>query len=209
MGKPTLCQSSICLSSILFLLASCSASEASSVRPKTEERDQPQAVNSGEQAQDQANARNERAQLRVLTQWLRDGTDECGDDAMKLVVLEGERVMDVRDYCSAYALGGARAVTDARDRHYILLEHFEGRGTRATSGFLTIYEFDRFLDERARLLMSEPVGREALSVFHYRLETPPNGGIIIKGPWTVDGEMRGWGNPPSRSRTLLEIDTER
>jgi hypothetical protein len=205
--------SAIGLSSLLLLLAGRSASEASAVQPQVvEQSGEPGDLGRAELPvanQGRARPAHVSGPLRAVVQWISEGNERCGDDAMRLVIMAGDKEVDSRDYCSAYALGRARLITDARDRHYVLLEHGVGRGTRATSWFLTIYEFEDILDERARLLTDEPTGWQAMSTFHYDVDTPPNGGIVIRGPWTIDGEMGDWGAPPDRNRTLLALDTER
>jgi hypothetical protein len=104
-------------------------------------------------------------------------------------------------------MGDARTVTDARGDHYILLDHAEGHGTGATTGFLTVYRLDDvYLDERARLLVWSSAGPGASSDYGFRVVTPPGGGIVIRGQWTITGQSERSLQPP-RSRTVLEIDT--
>jgi hypothetical protein len=201
----------MCLSS-LFLLPASSATEGGPALP-TVQGDQSDPASPGTQtAAGRTKPVFSDGPFRAIVQPRDEESEECGIDGMRLLVLEGTRALTFLDYCSAYVLGSARAVIDRRGRRYVLLERYEGRGTRATSGFLTVYEFngqrDGYLNERATLLKDEPTGWEATSMFHYQVETPTGGGIVIHGAWTVDGEMRGWGRPPDRSRTLLALDTQ-
>jgi hypothetical protein len=163
----------------------------------------------------QRQTKQEDAPLRLV---IRTGSEDipefCEDfDPMRLVVFEGNREILYHDYCSAYGLGEARLVTDALGKHFVLLEHGEGRGNRSTSMYLTIFELDLdtrgFLNERARLLVSEPVGLYVDSTYRYDVATPARGGIRLTGNWTM---AREYMHPdelrvaPVRNRMVLEID---
>ena len=126
---------------------------------------------------------------------------------MRLSILNQNRVIYRYNYCSEYGLGRARMVTDTRGRHYVLLEHAEGRGTRATTTYLTIYRFTDDLDERVRIPLEVPVGVQANSSYTYRLETPAGGGLILRGPWHLTGDLVPGEQASPSGRTALEIDT--
>jgi hypothetical protein len=111
-------------------------------------------------------------------------------------------------------LGSARLVTDARGKHFVLLEHGEGRGSHATRMYLTVFELtayeDRgYLEERVRLLIEQPLGIHSDSIYEYRVVTPEIGGMALHGNWTMDTSvMEPWEREiaPLRNRTVLEID---
>ena len=150
--------------------------------------------------------------LRVDVLSILEGVpDTCGGgDAMRLVVFDGDRETATHSYCSAYSFGGARLISDARGNHFVLLEHGEGRGTRATNMYLTVFELNEILNERARLLIEEPAGIAADSIYQYRVESPPGGGIILTGAWTLNtADLSPYeaGFASHRSRQILEIDT--
>ena len=172
---------------LAFLLAACGTGEASLM---------------------QAPSHHAGGQLRVVTESSERKVRDCGNhDEMSLAVFDGSRRIFTHDYCSAYGLGTSRLVTDTRGKHYILLEHYQGRGTRASSGYLTIYGFAGDLDERARFLIRQPVDIDADLALEYGVHTPPGGGIIVSGPWTLFGELHIVAEAPDRSRTLVALDT--
>ena len=179
------------------LLASCGTGEARSIQ--TERKAAPV----------ETPAKPENGGLRVTTRSGPSDRPDCAfGDAMTLIVLNQNREILRRDYCSAYGLGGARLVTDARGKHFVLLEYSDGHGTHATTGYLQIYEVEeQSLQERTQLMIREGIGTIADSVYDYRVGTPTSGGIIISGSWLVDGPLSEHSRVPSRSRTVIELDT--
>jgi hypothetical protein len=135
---------------------------------------------------------------------------DCGfsGDALVLAVSHERRLVDSVSFCSAYGISRARHLTDQRGDHFILLEHGEGHGTGATSYYLTVYRLAGVsLDERARWLSEQSAGPSGASIYSYRVETPPGGGIIITGRWTLNGQNRADDPALSRQRTVVAIDT--
>jgi hypothetical protein len=128
-------------------------------------------------------------------------------DEMSLRILQRDREIYSRDFCSAYGLGEARLITDVRGRHYVLLEHLEGHGTHATSAYLTIYGFENGLDQRGRFLIDEPIGFEANATFDYEAEAASAGGIRVSGRWVIQGNRRPEDMPIFRENAVFEIDT--
>jgi hypothetical protein len=118
---------------------------------------------------------------------------------MTLTIQEGERPLFTHDYCSAYGQGDADLITDARGQHFVLLKHSEGHGTRATGSYLTVYGFSgASLHERQRFLTRIPAGFEANWILAYEVTAPSDGGLLIRGHWTVDGKLReGEVQPPT------------
>ena len=172
---------------LAFLLAACGTGEASST---------------------QADSEQDGGQLRAVVALSDHKLRDClFTDTLQLSVFDGSRRVLRHVYCSAYGGGSARIVTDTRGKHYILLKHSQDRGTHATSGYLTIYTLADGLDVRARLLISDPVGMDARSVYAYRVNTPQGGGMIVSGTWTLDRELRDGERAPERSRTVIALDT--
>jgi hypothetical protein len=114
------------------------------------------------------------------------GCDFRGDDLVLSITDRGRRVL-VKHYCSAYGLGNARMVTDAIGHHYVFLEHSEGHGTSATTGYLKIYRFTNRLIEKDNFTISEFVGPDSVWTCHYVIHTPHGGGLQIILTRTLDG----------------------
>ena len=143
------------------------------------------------------------------------GLERCPVDTMRLTIRNPQEIVYEELYCSAYQGGGARLVADSRRRHFILLEHAEGRGTRATTHYLTVFRLDQntyrsdlsTLSERARLGIVEPIGFEAFFRRDYRVETPAGGGLRVVGRSRIDGDLRPDENAPAAESFDLSIDT--
>lgn len=149
--------------------------------------------------------RHVNASLRRLP--LSDGISACADESMMLTVGSGPHAFR-QLYCSAYQHGDVRTIRDERGRDYVLLRHAEGHGTRATRHFLTVYRFEADgLWERARLLLSEPIGREADWGRDEVVETPRGGGLRLLLRGGVEGTLEPGVDAPSPDRLLLAIDT--
>ena len=162
----------------------------------------------GEASPTQVQAKQEHGPLRAMVRSEEENPEDCRNhEKMRLTVLDGTREVATRTYCSAYNLGEARVVTDATGKSYVLLQYGQGHGTRATTMYLTIYEFRNFLDERARVPIQEPVGVEADIVYEYAIATPAGGGIVLDGSWQVRGQLRPGERAPVRRGTVLGIDT--
>ena len=129
------------------------------------------------------------------------------DEARTLTLREGRGRLVQERYCSAYGGGHTRVIVDARGDPYLLRTEGEGRGTRATTTYLTVYKYsEEELDERGRFIIDQPVDFHADSVFDYQAYTPSGGGLVISGPWRIDGELSDPRYAPARRRTTLEID---
>ena len=87
-----------------------------------------------------------------------EGLKNCPNETVRVAVVEGQREIFDHHYCSEYGIGGGRLVTDAQDRHFVLIMHASGRGTHMTSRYLTIYRFTDRLDERAQVRIQAPFG---------------------------------------------------
>jgi hypothetical protein len=152
----------------------------------------------------QAGSRPATGQLRAVAQWYHGQREDCVyGDAMTLLVLDGQREVASHRYCSTQGIGHARMITDTRGVRYVLLEHAEGHGTHATSYYLTVFEFDDFLTERARFLIDDPIV-DGQSVYDFNVAAPPGGGIRLSGQWRVEGPAV---RPPPRRRSVYEFDT--
>jgi hypothetical protein len=186
-----------------LVLTGCEATEARSAGERTH------TTRAAEQSQPQPNGPP--GGLRATVAFGDREVPGClSGDEMTLTIREADRILFTHDYCSAYGFGVAQMVTDSRGKHFVLLKHGEGHGNRVTNMYLTVYEFDRSLDERARLLIEEPAGIGADSTYNYRVDTPRGGGIVISGSWILDSDMlsaREARFAPERSRQILEIDT--
>lgn len=167
------------------------------------------AQRSREASSRQASAGPERTPLRVTLG--RASDDHCGSlETQRLIVAQGNREIATHDYCSAYNRGGVSMVTDVRGAHYILLTYGEGHGTHAVSDWLTIFRLNgEDLQERANLLIREPIGIVADHMFNYRTRTPPGGGLIVSGAWIIDDPYPNDHEyeAPERSRTAIALDT--
>jgi hypothetical protein len=189
----------------LIPLAACGTSEARSGHAQSEVN------NRANMVPDTRDAPQPKQQLTGLNVALRRPPDDwCGSlETMRLVVLDGPRQIAYRDYCSAYNIGGTLLVTDARGGHYVLLTYGEGHGTHATSYWLRIFRLDEnYLVERSNFQITEPLGSTD-HVYVYRTETPPGGGLIVRGSWVVDDPRSSPPDlvVPERSRTVIELDT--
>ena len=135
---------------------------------------------------------------------------DCGftGDARVLNVRYGARPVDSVSFCSAYGVSRVRHVIDTLGDHYFLLVHGEGHGTNATSEYLTVYRLGgTVLDERARWLIREGAGPTALSSYAYSVTTPPGGGIVVSGRWSLEGEPVTDDPWRSRRRMVVAVDT--
>lgn len=82
----------------------------------------------------------------------------CAFDAdfVTLYLRDTKNVQRVRhNFCSAYQRAKAKLIRDGRGRNYVFLEHGEGRGTNATTYFLSVF---RVVDDQLRLVTKTEIG---------------------------------------------------
>ena len=128
-------------------------------------------------------------------------------DSMVLTVREGRGRFYSRNMCSAYSIGNARTMRDARGRAYVIVELGRGHGTHATSHFLNIFSLAGGLHERGCFSIIEPMGIGLNSVFSYRVITPPRGGLRFTGRWIVEGVAQPGDRVPGPHVATYDFDT--
>ena len=147
-------------------------------------------------------------QLRIVVNPSDTDFRACGD-TMELRIFDGDREIYKDSYCSKSHLGGARLVTDALGRHYILIERSSGGGERAPVMFLEVNQLLDYFFTRARLRLPQAAAGAPDGVGDYRVETPPTGGIVVRGPASVEGEAApGAAEPSPANAFVVRIDTE-
>jgi hypothetical protein len=199
------------LSILGVLAAGCGTSEATTTQAEAREQTSVSELDAARSSQTTAVsglAKPDPGPLRAIFERAPKVLPDCPTgDEKTLRILQGDLEIYSHDFCSAYGHGEARLITDVRGRHYVLLEHFEGHGTRATSVYLTIYGFENGLDQRGRFLIDEPIGFEANATFDYEAEPAPAGGITVSGRWVIQGNRRSDDMPLQRDSAVIEIDT--
>lgn len=147
-------------------------------------------------------------QLRIVVNPSDTDFEDC-DDTMELRIFDADREIYKDTYCSKSHLGGARLVTDARGRHYVLIEQSPGGGEGAPVMFLEVNQLLDHLFTRARLRLPQAAAGNADAVGDYRVETPPTGGIVLRGPASVEEEAApGEPDPSAAHAFVVRIDTE-
>lgn len=144
-----------------------------------------------------------RAIVRNLS--LDEGLESCPGDTVSLRIMSGsEKSLDY--FCSAYGIAGVRLLTDKRGRHFVLLHHAEGRGTRVTFHYLTAYEFaGGELSERARLLVTEPIGLWADLTYRCSVRILSPGGFRVICRSEIDGIVEPDDTAPPVGQTVLTV----
>lgn len=145
--------------------------------------------------------------VKVTSGPLHSSACQFWGDAKVLQILRNGVVLLRQGYCSAYGQGGARLITDQGGRRFVLLEYFEGHGTRASTGYLRVYELHgKQLKDRGRLVKSEPIGMEADLVFDMSVKTLPKGGIIISARPRIERNLRPGEAAPSTRAVSLTVN---
>jgi hypothetical protein len=134
----------------------------------------------------------------------------CGfwGDSLILSVTDQGREIAEKKYCSAYAHGAARVVTDALGHPYVLLEYSEGHGTNAFTGYLVIYRLADQLIERERVRLSIGAGPASRWSYEYTAETPTGGGLRLLLQLSTSGVPEPYLSPPPATQTVA-VDTVR
>jgi hypothetical protein len=112
-----------------------------------------------------------------------DDPHNCGfqGDSVTLVVTQDTRPPVKYDFCSAYGISHIlQVIKDRAGRTYILVQYYEGHGTRATSKYLEIYSLNGGrLNARENELLEEPATFAADWVYTYNVALPAEGGLEL------------------------------
>lgn len=123
------------------------------------------------------------------------------DDAMSLVVTDDGKELAREDFCSSFGRAAAKTVADQHGRNYVLLEYSEGRGTNATTTYLTVFRLTADLLEMMRIPLSWATGPTQRFAYAYDIANDQSGGLRIT--------LRGTGEagseccvPPEKVQTI-------
>lgn len=101
------------------------------------------------------------------------------EDAMILVVTDDGKELVHEDFCSSYGKAAAKVASDKRGRTYVLLDYSEGRGTNATTEYLSVYRLTPNLPAVMRIPISWAVGMTQRFVYEYEAKPDESGGLLI------------------------------
>jgi hypothetical protein len=105
--------------------------------------------------------------------------DGFAEDALSLIVSDHGKVVGSDQFCSAYGKAKTSTFQDRAKTTYVLVESGEGRGTNATTRFLTLYRLYPSLFEIMRIPLSWGTGPTERFTYSYRLESQHVSGLRI------------------------------
>ncbi|MDA8084100.1 MAG: hypothetical protein M0024_10630 [Nitrospiraceae bacterium] len=128
---------------------------------------------------------------------------ECGGFSEDMLVLtikrNGEEI--VNEFCSSYGKADATIIKDNTGHDYLILKFAQGRGTNATSEFLSLYRIDNNFIEYVRIPISAAAGPMSRWYYDYRVEKPKQGGLLILLSRRLGGSDAEW-YPKEKKRTI-------
>lgn len=130
-------------------------------------------------------------------------------DFVTLYLRDKENIRRVdHDFCSAYQGADAKLVKDGRGRNYVFLEHGEGRGTNATTHFLSVF---RIVDDHLRLVtkteLDWPTDIHARFGYSYSVRPSARGGLELVLQGKKDGRSEDPCCIPPEQRRIIRIDS--
>jgi hypothetical protein len=135
-------------------------------------------------------------QVTITPKWfdLNPAAKECGgfsEDSLILTIkINKEEIKD--EFCSSYGKADAKIIKDAHGDSYLILKFAQGRGTNATSDYLSVYRIDKNLIEYVRIPISEGAGPMSRWYYDYKIEKPKQGGLIISVSLRIEGSDAEW-----------------
>lgn len=124
------------------------------------------------------------------------------DDERTLSIRDGEKEIAWHTFCSSYGNASARLVQAMSNESYLLLEYGEGRGPNAVARYLGVYRLSNELLELARTPLSWASTATTRWSYKYSVDTPTDGGIVIRleleGPMHLPGTV----DRPERLRVI-------
>ena len=144
-------------------------------------------------------------QVTILQKWsdLNPETKECGgfsEDRLILnIKINKEEITD--EFCSSYGKADAKIIKDTHGENYPTLKFGQGRGTNATSEYLSVYKINKNLIEYARIPISEGAGPMSRWYYDYKITKPKHGGLIISLSLRLEGPDAEW-YPREQKRTI-------
>jgi len=129
-------------------------------------------------------------QVTISPKWsdLNPAAKECSgfseDSRILRVKTNGREI--IHEFCSSYGKAEAHIIRDSKGDNFLILRFGQGRGTNATSEYLSVYKIEKHLEEYARILVSEPAGRSRC-YYDYKIERPTRGGLIFLLTLRTDG----------------------
>lgn len=130
--------------------------------------------------------------------------DGFAQDEVSLIVSDHGKTLGKDEFCSAYGEATTSVVQDMAKATYIIVEYAEGRGTNATTKFLSLYRLYPSLIEMIRIPISWGTGPTQRFTYSYRIKSQGVRGLRIL--------FNGKADPGSQccvpSRTDLTIDIE-
>ncbi len=101
------------------------------------------------------------------------------EDAMLLVIVDGGKELGREDFCAAYGRAKTEVVTDGRGQRYVLVEFGQGRGTNATTTYLSVYRLAINLLEIMRIPLSWSTGPTQRFTYKYTVGSDQLRGLQI------------------------------
>ena len=130
-------------------------------------------------------------QVTILQKWsdLNPETKECGgfsEDRLILTIkINKEEIKD--EFCSSYGKADAKIIKDAHGDNFLILKFSKGRGTNATSDYISVYRIDKYLLEYAKMPISAPAGPSSRWYYDYKVAKPKQGGLILSFSLRIEG----------------------
>ena len=145
--------------------------------------------------------------VTITPKWLdlNPETKECdgfSEDRLILrIKLNGEEITD--EFCSSYGKADAQIIRDVRGDNFLILRFGQGRGTNATSEYLSVYRIAKNLIEHVRIPISEGAGQTSRWYYDYKIEKPKHGGLIITLSLRIEGSKAEWF--PKEKKRIIQI----
>lgn len=129
---------------------------------------------------------------------------EFPDDALTLVLADGNKQLGQENFCSSYGRARAAVVTDKRGRRYVMLEYNEGRGPNATVEYLRILRVANDIYELARVPLAWATGPTQRFSYRYQVRSADDAGIKIE----LDGAASGGDEccVPAERKMIISIE---
>lgn len=132
---------------------------------------------------------------------------ECGgfsEDSLILTINISRKEL-IHEFCSSYGNADAKIIRDESGSNFLVLKFAQGRGTNATSEYLSVYKIEKHLEEYARILVSEPAGRLSHSYYDYKIEKRKSGGLMFVLSLRIEGDPKDAEWFPNEKKRIIEI----
>ena len=144
-------------------------------------------------------------QVTISAKWpvLNPDTKECGG------LSEDSRILRINDngkeithrFCTSYGKADATIIKDSKGNNFLFLTFSQGRGTNATSDYLSVYRVEENLVEYVRIPISEGAGPASRWYYDYKIEKPKQGGLTISLSLRIEGsDAKAY--PKEKKRTI-------